>query len=142
MARTLFIIKNIQDVNQAEQWILNQFHKGDFPYFGTDDYLDKNNLAENQFVRISDYEVQINDWCERYLNRDQWIRMKGALRSGRLRNKRFNGQINKIKRIDLSQHAYHVLNNIAQYEKKTLSDTLIKHLERISFVLHENNNLQ
>lgn len=76
-----FFIDSEQRIDVATNWIQEQFQEGDFPYFDTNsDYLDKNNIAEIQFLCLHfNPNLNVNDWCEYHLNRNQWRRLKQAI---------------------------------------------------------------
>jgi len=127
MVRAQFKIDNEQDSVFATDWIRNQFKGLDFPYEDSRQAID----AETAFkeIHFRDYE-NTNHWCEKHLKKADWKKLKGAIRSKRLRKKRVFGQADMITRVDVSSKAHSILKSLAKHHGVTLSEVIIQYMEK------------
>ena len=127
MARAPFQIDNEQDSVFATDWIRNQLNGLDFPYEDSRQTLD----AETEFkaIHFRDHE-KTNHWCEKHLKKADWKKLKGAIRSKRLRKKRVFGQADMITRVDMSSKAHSILKALSIHYGVTLSEVIIKYMEK------------
>ena len=127
MARSQFKIDNEQDSVFATDWIRNQLKGLDFPYEDSRQTID----AETEFkaIHFRDYE-NTNNWCEKHLKKADWKKLKGAIRSKRLRKKRVFGQADMITRVDVSSKAHSILKSLAKHHGVTLSEVIIQYMEK------------
>jgi len=137
MARAQFKIESNQDSVFASDWIRNQFKGFDFPYEDSRQTID----AENEFKEIyfRDHE-KINNWCEKHLKKTDWKKLKGAIRSKRLRKKRVFGQADMITRVDISSKAHIILKSLAKHHGVTQSEVIIQYMEKAWFKIPEDED--
>ena len=139
MARTQFKIDNEQDSVFATDWIRNQLQGLDFPY---EDYEPKQKaFDEFHDIHYRDFE-KTNDWCEKHLKKADWKKLKGAIRSKRLRKKRVFGEADMITRVDMSSRAHSILKALAKRQGVTLSKTVEIYMEKawLAIPLDEEDN--
>lgn len=65
----------------------------------------------------------INIWCETWLNHNEWIQMKNAIRAARKR-----ADNNEVKNVTLSHYAWSVLSFWAKRDGCTLSEVIEQRL--------------
>ncbi|MES9904732.1 MAG: hypothetical protein ABW168_18905 [Sedimenticola sp.] len=71
---------------------------------------------------------QLNAWCETYLDSAQWRQLKNAVRAARKRNS--DAFTERKKSIDLTHAAWFRLSVIAKCDGVTLSEVIVKHLDK------------
>jgi macrodomain Ter protein organizer (MatP/YcbG family) len=69
---------------------------------------------------------ETNAWCEKYLNRKEWERLKTAIRKRRERWSRYND----LKSITISARAHQLLSNLAKRDEVTFSEVLEHYLAK------------
>lgn len=131
MAREKFKIENKPDAWIARNWIRSKLAGFYFPYTDdVNDYSTKNYKAEESFNTMDSKPEEINTWCEAHLNKDQWKKLKGAIRAGRLRISRKSNYNKVIKRIDISPRARYMLQDLSKHHGVTYSEIIEKYLDK------------
>jgi len=67
---------------------------------------------------------QLNQWCEKYLSRTEWMKLKSAIRKRRERFRRSD----EHKTVTLTSKAHRLLSQLAKRDNVTLSETLEHYL--------------
>lgn len=130
MAREKFSIKTKPDARLAKAWLEKKLADFYFPFSSKEtNAINKNSVAKRTYEQIDDKPVSLNEWCEAYLNNDQWILLKGSIRAGRLRKERKKNSEKNIKRIDVSPRARYLLKELSKHYGVTYSELIEKHLE-------------
>lgn len=141
MARAQFKIETKQDGWIARDWVKSKLEGFYFPYHDdVDDYTMKNYKAKESFQEMDKEPEEINTWCETHLNKDQWKKLKGAIRAGRLRQSRKSDYDKSIKRIDISNHARYMLQELSKHHGVTYSEVIEKYLEKAFYALPEKDD--
>ena len=89
------------------------------------DWLD-NRQAEEQWTDAKRDPLTLGQWCERWLNEDQWRQLKAALRAARKRHRARSGTRDPAVNVTLSRPAWLILSALARHDGLTLSDWLIR----------------
>ncbi len=127
MARAQFKIDNEQDSVFATDWIRNQLQGIDFPY---EDWEPKQKaFDEFHDIHFRDFE-KTNAWCEKHLKKVDWKKLKGAIRSKRLRKKRVFGEASIVIRVDMETRAHSILKTLAKHHGVTLSKAIEIYMEK------------
>jgi macrodomain Ter protein organizer (MatP/YcbG family) len=77
----------------------------------------------NRF-RNADTPEKLQAWCDDYLTKDQWDKMRNAIRVERKRSKDYKTNRQKI-RVDLDWLAWQRLSSMAEEEGRTLSEMIL-----------------
>jgi len=134
MARAQFKIDNEQDSFFATDWIRNQLHGLDFPY---EDYEPKQKAVDEfHEIHYRDFE-KTNNWCEKHLKKADWKKLKGAIRSKRLRKKRVFGEASMVIRVDMEVRAHSILKALAKHHGVTLSEAIEIYMKDVWMELPE-----
>ena len=124
--------KPFPDDNSAfyvRNWIANKFESMD--EFIADIESDNYQNAKTAFNRIPilSNTKELQEWINQYLPDEELKKCKTAVRAKKLRDKRrYN---NKHKGITLSSDAHLKLSQLAEKEKLTLSEVIIKYLPSV-----------
>ena len=86
--------------------------------------------AEKDFITIAKKPTakKLNEWCENYLNKEQWKKLKGAIRAKRKRST--TKPDDKKISTDLDFNAWRMLSAVAKSEKITLSQAIEKNISK------------
>lgn len=115
------------DLLAAHTWITNKLRNPSFFEDDTDMCTAQEVKAIREW-RAVDFNIdRLNDWCDQWLNDKKRCQLMNSIRQKRYRA----ANRGKVQRVDLSREAYSLLAYIARAEGKTLSETLIAHLEPV-----------
>lgn len=81
--------------------------------------------AEGEWKHAKRDPVTLAQWCERWLNEDQWRQLKAAVRAARKRRRDRTGTRSPAVHVTLSRPAWLLLSELARRDGLTLSDWLI-----------------
>ncbi len=123
MARLKYTIAE-SDLIAAQKWIENKFNNPDFP--DDNEYLSNQNAHKDYQLTHFD-EKKLNDWCESYLDTEQWRKFKTSIRARRLRQAR-KAKGEKLIGIDLTFEAHVRLKAMAKANGESPSAFLIRTL--------------
>ncbi len=80
--------------------------------------------ARSEFWAIKKPQ-ELNDWCEEWISRRQWIQLQTAIRAARKRKKDMKSPDGGNKHIALSRKAWSVLSDLAKRDGITISEFII-----------------
>ncbi len=132
MARAKYTITD-DDEFYAKNWIFNKLDSGFFPYDFEDisNSISANIKAKNNYRDNATKSVEsLNHWCETHLNSAQWKQLKNAVRAARLRRERQRNYDKAVRRIDISNRARHMLQELSKHHGVTYSELIEKYLEK------------
>lgn len=128
MSRARFTIENKIDAAHIHDWLKKQFMNVNFLEHSEDSWQAKKDFEK---VTWNDFEA-LNQFCEQHLKKSNWKRLKGALRSTKYRQSKKYGSSDQdgLRSVDLNNRAHWILKKIAIHHGITLSETIIKYLEK------------
>ena len=94
MARPKFVIETKEDIRNATHWISGQFNNVFKFNFPCEDF-EQVDEAKDEFNNLNNNDSsKLNIWCEKWLDSQQWMKLKGSIRAKRLKKKRAFSAIN------------------------------------------------
>ena len=110
------------DLIPVERWLYNRIAETRRVPYGRPA---KNIPVVEEFRMIDKKsEVELTDWCESYLNKEQWHRLKGIIRAYRLQLKRVDDDSLDVKRIAVTIPVHEKLKQYANANKLNLSQAI------------------
>ncbi len=108
--------------------------EGDYPAarayvqrkLATQPYWLDNLQGEDEWAQVKRDPLTLWQWCERWLDEEQWRQLKAALRAARKRRRERSGMRDPAVNVTLSRKAWLILSELARRDKVTLSDWLIR----------------
>lgn len=89
--------------------------------------------ANQEFLRISasrtskENAAELNQWCDRYLNHEEWRKLKESIRK---RRQRWAGN-RELKTVTISAKSHKLMTELANRDQVTLSEALEFYLPKI-----------
>ena len=83
-----------------------------------------NKRANKSLEESSITATELNSWCDEWLSREQWEKLRNAIIAARKRE-RDKGSDQGTKHIDLNHDAWRLLSDLAKHEGVTLSKFLV-----------------
>ncbi|MCK5663021.1 MAG: hypothetical protein KAI17_06020 [Thiotrichaceae bacterium] len=120
-----FIITK-KDTVPAYTWITNQItkHAGYFPRPDMSE-MGHNSQVHDAFREIKPNDPEaLNDFCEKYLDKGQWHKMKTSIRAYRLKLKRRDDLTIDVKRISVKIPTYDKLKALSDERNEPMNDTI------------------
>ena len=115
-----------KDSIPAYRWIQNQINNGNalFPVSSIE-ALGNNSHSYDTFSKLRSNDISgINSWCEEYLDKAQWKKLKGSVRAYRLKLKREDDITIDVKRIAIKVPIYERLKALADERNEGLNETV------------------
>lgn len=127
MAKAKFKIENKIDGAHIHDWMKRQFTDVNFLDHSEDAWQAKKDFKK---IKWDDFD-ELNTFCEKYLKKSDWKRLKGALRSVRYRAAKNYGSSDDdgIRRVDLNNKAHRILKKLSMHYGVTLSGVIIEYME-------------
>ena len=131
MARPKFIIETDDDTRNAINWIRGQFDNTFKFNFPCDEY-DQSDEAKDEFYKLNKNDPSVlNVWCKKWLDSQQWMKLKVSIRAKRLKKKRAFLEIEKVITVNLTESSYVILKRISKRDSVTLSQVIKNYLSRV-----------
>lgn len=124
MSRQRYTITSF-DLSAAEKYLHRKLHE---ETLFDDDELYFN--AKRAFSKARGDAIKLNRWCEKWLNTDQWVKLKASLRAARKRLNDYIDDNGPPVTITISREAWQILSALSKRDKLTLSEFIVKHHEK------------
>jgi macrodomain Ter protein organizer (MatP/YcbG family) len=89
---------------------------------------DNHHNARDMFDNLKRDPLTLQQWCDQFLNPNQWQQLKNAIRSHRRQNNSQKDDNKNYKSMKLKWRAHMILSDLAIRDRLTLSDTIEKYL--------------
>lgn len=131
MARPKFVIETKEDIRNATHWISGQFNNVFKFNFPCEDF-EQVDEAKDEFNNLNNNDSsKLNIWCEKWLDSQQWMKLKGSIRAKRLKKKRAFSEVEKVITVNLTESSYEIIKRISKRDSVTLSDVIKKYLHQV-----------